>query len=138
MIMVVMGGQHDVREEFIRQLMHIFQSRIQLVCVDNFLSPLDRVERLKLFINPLRGLRAITVVNNPTSLEEIALLRDMGAYFAHVKGSLGAIYSLASIRSTDIQCLPEPMPNGTHHSVLTPEQVVSEFLLRMKRKLQAA
>ncbi|MBE3914891.1 hypothetical protein HJ155_23150 [Vibrio parahaemolyticus] len=135
MIMVLMGGSEADREAVIRDLMQLYKSRIQCVNVAHLSCPLDRAARLKMEINPKRAFRSITVVNNPASVEEVTELRRVGAYFAHIYGPLGAIYDHVSVENNDVQVAPIPHRRPFPSHVLTPEEAVSEFMLRGRPKV---
>jgi hypothetical protein len=130
MIMVLMGGSYDDREAVIRDLMQLYKGRIQCVNVANIPSPEARVERLQLEIKPNRPFRVITVVNNPGSVEEVNELRHVGACFAHVYGTLFSIYDHVTVERHDVQIAPIPHRRALPSHVLTPEEAVSEFMLR--------
>lgn len=135
MIMVLMGGTATDREAVIQDLMQLYKSRIQSVNVAHLSCPADRVERLRMEINPNRPFRVITVVNNPGSLEEVTELRRIGAYFAHVYGPLAPIYDQVKVESRDVQVAPIPHRHTLPMHVLTPEEAISEFMLRGRPKV---
>ncbi|EGQ7740899.1 hypothetical protein NAL94_23785 (plasmid) [Vibrio alginolyticus] len=135
MIMVLMGGNTNDRDAVIRDLMQLYKGRIQCVNVAHLSCPLQRVERLKMEVNPKRAFRVITLVNNPTSVEEVNELRRVGAHFAHMYGPLTPVYDHISMASDDVQVAPIPHRHSLPAHVLTPEETVSEFMLRGRPKV---
>lgn len=130
MIVVLMGGSFDERDAVIRDLMQLYKSRIQCVNVAHLPQPADRVARLQMEINPRRGFRSITLVNHPTSPEEVAELRRVGAHFAHLYGPLSRVYDHVCVERDDVQIAPIPHRKSLPSHVLTPEEAMSEFMLR--------
>ncbi len=132
MIMVLMGGSYDDREAVIRDLMQLYKGRMQCVNVGHIPNPKARVERLQMEINPKRNFRVITVVNSPASVEEVTELRRVGAFFAHIYGPLFPIYDHVTVERDDVQIAPIPHRRALPSHVLTPEEAVSEFMLRYR------
>lgn len=126
----LMGGSSYERAEIVRELMCAHRARIKCVDLNYLPTPHSKVERLKLELGP--GPRSIVLVNGVESKEEADFLRGIGAHFAHVYGVLHPVYDHVLLGCEDIQVIPASKKQTAPAHVMTGEEAVSEFLIRLK------
>lgn len=126
----LMGGSSYERSEIVRELMCIHRARIKCIDLNYLPTPGSKIERLKIELGP--GPRSIVLINGVDSKEEADFLRGIGAHFAHVYGALHPVYDHVLVREEDIQVTPLSKKNAAPVHVMSAEEAVSEFLIRLK------
>ncbi|WP_412497268.1 hypothetical protein [Vibrio fluvialis] len=137
MIVVIMGGTESKRDAVIKDLVSLYPGRVQSLNLDHIQMPHQRLERLMMEFDRPFPFRSIRVVNNPSSKIEVNWLREKGAFFAHMYGALSVIYDHITVMNQDVMIAPIPHRKVYPSHVLTPEEAISDFMLR-GRKVKAA
>ncbi|MFK3873080.1 hypothetical protein [Pseudoalteromonas rhizosphaerae] len=75
----------------------------------------------------------VTFVFNPTSWQELKLLRERQAVICHQYGALMPIYSEISIARGDLMFTDTSNTRGMPGHVLTPDEVLSECKIKHRR-----
>lgn len=137
MILVICGGKPAQRDAIIRYFMEFRRGQVQTICLSHIKDVATRVARIDFELGPYRSFKALTIVNHPTSIEEVEKLRSHNdVVFAHVYGPLVSTYSEITIRIADLFVTDSVSASRPKH-VLTPEELLSEIEIKRQLKKSA-
>lgn len=130
MIVVVVGGLLRERDQIVEKLMHFYPARVQKLNLSFITDDETRLARLaRQLPSQSRLRRYITVVMQPQNHKEVALLRERGAQFMHVYGSLTKHYRWLRIAPNDLQV---SIKSNVPDHVFTPDEAISECLHQLR------
>ena len=134
-IIVLMGGTTCHQEEVFKDFCAARPGRIERFSVGGLVDPQRRIERYKFIFSRKTFDDRVTVVVGVTDADEVAALRQLGAFFCHVRGPLSKVFCDVPMLLSDLHVAARSWSLPKPEAVLTPAEVLSECLIRFRKKV---
>lgn len=132
MIIVVLGGSENLRDDVISQLMQSKLTRIRHLSIAGVVNCKNtRLSRLKVeFDQPSKLTNVITIVSGISTNDELEYLRSKNAMICHCYGQLTDIYDHVACVRGDKYILPEPLQFTAPDHIYSPAEILSECYIK--------
>lgn len=134
-IIVLMGGTTSHQEDVFKDFCAARPGRVGQFSAGGLVDPKSRIERYQFIFSRKTCDDRVTVVVGVTDPDEAAALRQLGAFFCHVRGPLAKVFCSVPILLSDLHVAARSWSLPKPEAVLTPAEVLSECLIRSRKKV---